>query len=53
MYSVYVQNNFSPIGVLSMMIYLNERMLHIRIHLLEQSQGIIWAIFSVFLNNFS
>ena len=53
MYSIYVQNNFSPIGDLSMMIYLKERMLYIRIHLLGQSQDIIWAIFSVFLNNFS
>ena len=50
MHSIYVQDNFSPTGVPPMMIYLNEKMLYIRIHLLGQSQGIIWAIFSVFLN---
>ena len=52
MSSIYVQDNFSPIGILPV-IYLNEKMLHIRIYLLQQSQDIIWAIFSVFLNNFS
>ena len=40
MYSIYSQDNFSPIGVLPMMIYLNEKMFYIRMHLSEQSQGI-------------
>ena len=50
MYSIYVQGNASLIGVLPMMIYLNEKMLYVRIHSLGQFQGIIWAVFGVLLN---
>ena len=53
MYTIYVQDNFSPVGVHPMMTYLNEKMLYIRIYNVGQSQGVIWAIFRVFFNNFS